>query len=387
MKQTFKRVEKHLYRRQYQTAGGEWSTLYYARFKDWKGKQRTFPVGSNKETARDELTVYEARNIRKEDFDLDKQLDAKGLTYSQWAAVYFKEKVDPDKRASGIDRERRSSKKLEEFFGPILLTDINRAKISEYRIKRLQEPIVRRGKAVKDSRISFPTVNRELAFLRYLLNLAVDGEILEMVPSFKKLIKSEKNRKRSRIATEEEYQALLSRMNRPAQRVLICQYETAMRPNEPIKLTWDRVDEKAGFIRLRAGDVKEKAPRNVPISPVLREVLRELKEEQRKVSNISNQVFTRNGRPMKSIRTAFGFACERAKIEDLRLHDFRHTAITRWAALGVPQPIIMAAAGHHSIQQSNDYTNVKESHIKEAFSVVTTLLHGKPVDSVAVASY
>ena len=32
MKQTFECVEKHLYRRQYQTAGGDWSTLYYVIF-------------------------------------------------------------------------------------------------------------------------------------------------------------------------------------------------------------------------------------------------------------------------------------------------------------------------------------------------------------------
>lgn len=69
----FERIEKHLCLRQYQTAGGEWSTLYYARFKDWKGKHRTFPVGSKLNTARDELTVYEARNIRREDFDLDRK--------------------------------------------------------------------------------------------------------------------------------------------------------------------------------------------------------------------------------------------------------------------------------------------------------------------------
>lgn len=35
MNQTFERIEKHLYRRQYQTAGGEWSTLFYAIFTDW----------------------------------------------------------------------------------------------------------------------------------------------------------------------------------------------------------------------------------------------------------------------------------------------------------------------------------------------------------------
>lgn len=230
MKQTFECVEKHLYRRQYQTAGGDWSTLYYVIFTDWKKKRRTFPVGSDLKTAREECKVLEARNIRREDFDAEKAERAKGLTYGEWAKLYFKEKVDLEKRASGVERERRSSKKLECFFGQMLLSDINRGKINEYRIKRLQEPIVRRGKPVKGSKISFPTVNRELAFLRYLLNLAVDAEIIDNVPSFRKLIQSEKNRKRDRVATVEEYQALLSYMKRPSQRVLIALHESAMRP-------------------------------------------------------------------------------------------------------------------------------------------------------------
>jgi hypothetical protein len=33
----FELIEKHLYPRQYQTGGGKWSTLWYARFKAWKG--------------------------------------------------------------------------------------------------------------------------------------------------------------------------------------------------------------------------------------------------------------------------------------------------------------------------------------------------------------
>ena len=40
-----------------------------------------------------------------------------------------------------------------------------------------------------------------------------------------------------------------------------------MRVNELVKLTWDKIDDKAGMIRLKAEEVKEKAPRNVPISP------------------------------------------------------------------------------------------------------------------------
>ncbi len=35
MKETFERVEKHLNKRQYQNAGGDWVTIYVGIFTDW----------------------------------------------------------------------------------------------------------------------------------------------------------------------------------------------------------------------------------------------------------------------------------------------------------------------------------------------------------------
>src|SRR5215467_6071161 len=67
------------------------------------------------------------------------------------------------------------------------------------------------------------------------------------------------------------------------------------------------------------------------------------------------------------IRYAGGEAKEKVAIEELHLHDFRHTCITTWVAMGIPQPAIMAAAGHHPIQQNQDYTNMKDAHLKQAF--------------------
>jgi hypothetical protein len=68
MNETFERVTerrgkvevpiKHLYRRQYQTADGNWSTIYYAIFTDWKGKRRKFAVWSQLEAAKDGLAIY-----------------------------------------------------------------------------------------------------------------------------------------------------------------------------------------------------------------------------------------------------------------------------------------------------------------------------------------
>jgi hypothetical protein len=48
---------------------------------------------------------------------------------------------------------------------------------------------------------------------------------------------------------------------------------------------------------------------------------------------------------------------------------------------------IIAAAGHHSIEQNNDYVNMKDDHLKTAFKFVTPLLHGKPVENQSAASY
>ena len=69
----FEQVEKLLYRRSYKTADGNWSTGYYAVFKCHDGKRRWFPVGDNLKAARDGLTLRLAENLRKHDFDAEKQ--------------------------------------------------------------------------------------------------------------------------------------------------------------------------------------------------------------------------------------------------------------------------------------------------------------------------
>jgi hypothetical protein len=69
----FERVAPRLYRRTYETADGAESTLYYARFVcKLKRKRRMIPLGSEQRTAKNELKVLDARNIRREDFDFDR---------------------------------------------------------------------------------------------------------------------------------------------------------------------------------------------------------------------------------------------------------------------------------------------------------------------------
>jgi integrase len=103
----------------------------------------------------------------------------------------------------------------------------------------------------------------------------------------------------TRIGTiaPDDFAGIVAHMKRPAQRYLIALYETSMRLNEPMKLKWDMVDLKTGLLRLPAEIVKEKYPRRTPISWELREVLEELRAEQRKLPNLGGYVFSRKERP------------------------------------------------------------------------------------------
>ena len=371
MKENFKRVEKHLYRRQYQTAGGEWSTLYYGIFTDWQGIRRTFPLGNALQDARDALGGL--RNFNKGRYDWDaerKKMEERRrreVTFLQWGCTYFEKNLNPNTEmcASSDDRENRSFAHLKAFFGDLPLVEIRKGKILEYRKKRGADGV------------EFTTINRELSFLRKLLNVAADQDepIIETVPRFK--LPSESSRARTRTLDEDEYTTLLSHMQRRAQRYVIALREAAMRRNEPQALTWAKVDLKAGLIRLAAADVKEKHPRRTPITWELREVFLEIKEEQKRLANVSGYVFTRkNGQPMKSIRTAFERARNQAKLTDVVPHDLRRTAITSWTELGIPRDVVMAASGHKPVNVHDRYLNFSDKQLTEAFQAVDDSARG-----------
>jgi hypothetical protein len=171
MEETFERVTerhggkaapvKHFYRRQYQITGGDWRTIYYARFKDWKGKRRTFSLGSKLGPAREGLALYEARNVRKEDFDADK---VKGMTLTDWLKRY----LDLVKGTASYKTKRSECLHLTRLLGHLPLTEINRVWIMEYKNSRLSEALIRQGAPVEGTLVRGASVNREVSWRKSL---------------------------------------------------------------------------------------------------------------------------------------------------------------------------------------------------------------------------
>ncbi len=264
MGQTFERLEKHLYKRRYQTAAGEWSTIFYARFTDWKGKRRTFPLGSDLKTARDELKVLEARNIRREDFDKEKptEWNTGAITFAQWAKKYPDQEGVKHKR-SLTEEKGRIRLHLNPFFGSILLTEITREHLLNYIRKRMRETILRQGKPSR-KRVMRGTVSNELSLLRRMLQVAAREGYKISTPSFEDLIIRVK--RGGRALTIEERAKALAVYPKWLARLAEFATETCLSEGDLLRLTEDMIDQKSRVVVPQGGRMKTETEQASPLT-------------------------------------------------------------------------------------------------------------------------
>jgi integrase len=363
MSETFERIEKRLYKRQYQNAAGDWQTAYYCIFVDWKGKSRKFSLGDRLEDARDKLG--ELRTLNKGRFDFDKEkrerqeAKIKAMTVAEWLDRY----LELVKHTASYGTRTAQCRPLKRLLGHLTLSEVNRVRIMEYKTRRLSESLIRHGETVEGTQIKGATVNREVSCLITALNLAADQGLCEGAPKVKK----EREIPRERTLADVEYQAILDASERWLQRVIIGANETAIDQGPLLRLTWDCV--QSGLIIIKGGRAKTGARQVVGISLELNEVLAELRAEFRRIPNTERRVFTREGKAIQKgmLRYSFERAVSDAKVEDFQFRDFRHCARTRWAAAGLPYEVAETAIGHKIKGIAGRYINLSDDQIRKAF--------------------
>jgi integrase len=94
-----------------------------------------------------------------------------------------------------------------------------------------------------------------------------------------------------------------------------------------------------------------------------------LKEVQQKTGSL-RYVFVHlegkfEGQPISDIKNAFNGAVDRAKIQDFRFHDLRHTFCSWLALRGVPLTAIQKLAGHASIRMTLRYAHLSPRYLAD----------------------
>ena len=197
------------------------------------------------------------------------------------------------------------------------------------------------------------TINRELVTLSASINWARTEMELEL-PNPVTGRKLKEPEARIRWITKAESLVLLKAAESKQAPYLVdfidLALNTGCRRGELLGLEWTRVDFGQGLIHLEASHTKAKKRRTVPINATARAALVNRTSYRSEHCASSRWVFSnRQGERIASIKTAWGAACKRARIENFHIHDMRHTCAAWLVQAKVPLPQIRDLLGHASI--------------------------------------
>ena len=219
--------------------------------------------------------------------------------------------------------------------------------------------------------------NDTVAMLSWLFNMAELWGIAPEGGNPCRFVRKYKERPRERFLSDEEFQGLGRVLGEveaegrvhpsmvAAFRLLML---TGCRKGEILTLRWEDVDLRAGELRLR--DAKT-GPRSVALSPSARRVLEGL---PRLPDNPWVIAGTKPGWRVTNINAAWLLIRARAGLNDVRIHDLRHSFASRALALGESLPMIGKLLGHRKVQTTARYAHLARDSVNAAAARVAESL-------------
>ena len=211
--------------------------------------------------------------------------------------------------------------------------------------------------------------NRAIEMLFRIYRAAEERELIPEGSNPCRQIAMNRQRRHERFLTDEEFRRL-GRVLDEAERSEGAMARAAMairlllltgcRKNEILSLRWDHVDLEAREMRL--GDAKT-GPRTVQLSPAATAVLA---RGPRIEGNPHVIPGTRRGSRMSGLQRSWVSIRKSAGLEDMRLHDCRHSFASRALALGESLPMIGRLLGHSQVQTTARYAHLARDSVHEA---------------------
>jgi site-specific recombinase XerD len=215
--------------------------------------------------------------------------------------------------------------------------------INDYKVKRLQQGL------------RPASVNRELATMKKAFNLALKE--WQWIPSnpVSRIALERENNKRDRWLTPDEETRLLKASPAWLRDFILFALNTGMRLGEILSLSWRGVDldRKTVTVFESKNDEKRTIPINDSTVKMLKRMgkVRSIKTDLVFYSSCHTKLDARN------VRRDFQEALKKARIEDFRFHDLRHTFATRLVQNGVDIYKVQTLLGHKTPSMTQRYAH------------------------------
>ena len=235
----------------------------------------------------------------------------------------------------------------------------------------ISSKMISRYKVFRNSEGAAPaSVNRELSMLTKALNLAVkEWEQLRDNPA-SKVPKDKENNERDRWITKDEEKIILDNSPEWIGEIVVFLLNTGLRLEESLSLEWSRVNLLRRTILIR--ETKNGSPKTLPLNKIALGVL----NQRSRVKSLRNDLVFISCRGKKVnrhfLRKRFYDVLKEVGIENLWLHDLRHTFATRLAQAGVDLYKISKLLGHKDIRMTQRYAHHCLDSLRSGVEILET---------------
>jgi len=258
--------------------------------------------------------------------------------------------------------------KLRAHFGDDTpLDNITSADIAKYR-----------DDLVTKHKLTPSTANREVAYMRAIINRAANDWNISTAPFRVKMFREPPGR--VRWLSPEEEKRLLDECSSHLRPIVTFLMDSGCRKAEALSLTWRDVvfEEDRVRIRIGADQTKNATATSKAVPKRTAELLRQLHKDCPEgpdhvflfVPKTRKNETPRPPRPLGNIQIGFKAACRRAKIEDFNIHDLRHHYASRLVQRGVPIQRVQRLLGHKSMRMTERYAHLAPSDLDDAVAVL-----------------